>query len=201
MRWGVGVCGEVRARRGLPPPTPKTERVYTMKQREVVESRELMDVETGEIIYVGDGEKLVKERQVASEKPAIMKRMGFMKIFLDAAGKIARELSATEIKMIVGLMPYVSYEDCCIRWDGYGEVMDVEDIAEALGEDKKKVYRVIASLEKKGVMGHHVTGSILKGYKGKLRKVYTVNPFVCCRGTKINRAVYEYYHKSGWRTL
>lgn len=172
-----------------------------MKEREIVPSRELVDIETGERIVVGEGERLVKEKKVENETPVPMKKeRQFMKIFLDAAGKIARELSATEVKMVVGLMPYVSYEDCCIREDGYGEVMDIAGIAEALGEDKKKVYRVVASLEKKGVMGHHVTGSILKGYKGQLRKVYTVNPFIYCRGKQINRVVYEYYRKSGWRS-
>ena len=157
----------------------------------------LVDPETGEMYEAGEGERFVKEKRV--EDPYCTAREeGFMKVYLDAAKKMARELTGTEMAMVIGLMPYVSYTDCCIRVGGVGEVMDIDDIANALEMDKKKVYRLISSLEKKGVMGHHVTGSILKGYEGKVRKVYTVNPFIYCKGKRVNKAVYDFYEHSGW---
>lgn len=79
--------------------------------------------------------------------------------------------------------------------------MGVKDIAKELGMEEGKVYRLISSLERKGVMGHHVTGSILKGYEGKMKKVYTVNPFIYCRGVRVNREIYDFYRKTGWKSV
>ena len=156
---------------------------------------EWCNMETGEKI---DGDMY---RKKPSNKPASveLKGMIFMKLSIEGARKMLERLTPTEITMAIGLIPYVSYFDCCIRVGGKGEVMSAQDIAKELGMDDAKVYRLIKSLEEKGVMGHHATGSILSGYEGKIRKVYTVNPFIYCRGKKVNRSVYDFYLKSGWR--
>ena len=154
----------------------------------------LCDMDTGEVI-----EKQLYERSETKDGLATIKEKDFMKLSIYGTQRMVKVLTPTEISMVMGLVPYVSYTDCCIRRDGNGEIMNAQDIAKALDMDDAKVYRLIKSLEEKGVMGHHVTGSILPGYEGKVRKVYTVNPFIYFRGKKVNRAVYEFYLKSGWR--
>lgn len=155
--------------------------------------RKLCDVETGERV------ENVYERVNPEDQPAILnKQEEFMKAYDKSLRKMYKELTPTEIAMVTGLVPYVSFTDCCLRFKN-GELMDTNDIARELEIDKRKAYRLLASLEKKGVIGYHVTGSILKEYKGKLRKVYTVNPFIFSRGLQVNKAVYEYYQKSGWK--
>lgn len=169
-----------------------------MTEKTYYETKEAVDLETGEKISVGKNERLVKEKRT---KPKTIKMRGesFMKLSIEATGKMYKELTPTEITMVMGLVRFVSYTDCCLRLDGRGELMDANDIARELGIEKRKTYRLLSSLEKKGVIGYHVTGSILERYKGKLRKVYTVNPFIYSRGRKVNASVYEYYRKSGWR--
>lgn len=171
-----------------------------MTQKTYYDTKEAVDLETGERIAVEEGERLLKEKKT---KPQTINVRGnkFMKLNIEATAKMYRELTPTEITMVMGLVRFVSYTDCCLRIDGRGELMDANDISRELGLDKRKTYRLLASLEKKGVIGYHITGSILTRYKGKLRKVYTVNPFIYCRGRKVNASVYEYYRKSGWRQV
>lgn len=157
--------------------------------------RNLCDADTGEKIE----EPTYRRKEADEESPVKIKGGAFMKAYDASLRKMYKELTPTEIAMVLGLAPYVSYTDCCLRHKT-GELMDANDIATELGIEKRKAYRLLSSLEKKGVIGYHVTGSILKGYEGKLRKVYTVNPFIFCRGVQVNRSVYEYYRKSGWRT-
>lgn len=156
---------------------------------------EICDMETGEKIE----EPVFRKKKVEKKPPVEIKEDAFMKLSISGAQRMVEVLTPTEITMVIGLVPYVSYEDCCLRENGRGEVMSAQDIARALEMDDAKVYRLIKSLEEKGVMGHHITGSILDGYKGRVRKVYTVNPFIYCRGKRVNRAVYDFYLKSGWR--
>lgn len=157
---------------------------------------ELVDPETGERFLAGEGERYYKETK-SEESPAKIGR-DFMKLFISSAEKMYKELTPAEIVMVMRLAQFVSYTDCVLRKNGRGEVMGVTDVAEVLELDKSYVYRIFGSLEKKGVIGHHVTGSILKEYSGRARKVYTVNPFIYCKGEYVNRAVYDYYRKSGW---
>lgn len=157
--------------------------------------RNLCDADTGEKIE----ETTYRRKEVDNDAPVKIKGGAFMKAYDASLRKMYKELTPTETTMVLGLAPYVSYADCCLRHKS-GELMDANDIATELEIEKRKAYRLLSSLEKKGVIGYHVTGSILKGYEGKLRKVYTVNPFIFCRGVQVNRSVYEYYRKSGWRT-
>lgn len=154
--------------------------------------RNIVDADTGEKV-----DELYQK--VAEDTKKIEKGKGFMKLSISGAKRMLEILTPTEITMVIGLVPYVSYTDCCLRRNGSGEVMNAQDIAKALEMDDAKVYRLIKSLEEKGVMGHHATGSILKGYEGRVRKVYTVNPFIYCRGEKVNKTVYDFYEHSGWR--
>lgn len=153
----------------------------------------------GNIVDLDTGEKIEDAFRKTREDTVALKGVTFTKLSIVGARKMLEVLTPTEITMVIGLAPYVSYVDCCIRAGGRGEVMSAQDIAKALEMDDAKVYRLIKSLEEKGVMGHHATGSILNGYEGKVRKVYTVNPYIYCRGKKVNRAVYDFYENSGWR--
>lgn len=153
----------------------------------------------GDIVDLDTGERIKDAYRKKREDAVPLKGVVFTKLSISGAKRMVEVLTPTEIAMVIGLAPYVSYTDCCIRVGGRGEVMSAQDIAKALEMDDAKVYRLIKSLEEKGVMGHHVTGSILKGYEGKVKKVYTVNPYIYCRGEKVNKVVYDFYENSGWR--
>ena len=155
----------------------------------------LCDVDTGEKIE----EDLYRKRKVKENEPVALKGEAFMKLSIVATKRMLKELTPTEVTMVIGLVPYVSYTDCCLRENGQGELMSAQDIARAMEMDDAKVYRLLKSLKDKGVIGEHVTGSILPGYKGRVKKIYTVNPFIYYKGKRINRFVYNFYLHSGWR--
>lgn len=165
------------------------------------DNADLVDRETGETI---------NENHTAWTKDAYDKRDAkkfkegdsFMKVFSGAIHDLGRRLTPSELSFLVMILEYVSYNDCVIRMGGRsnGEVMGLPEMAAETGMDYTRVTRIVGQLERKGVMGHHVTGSILKGYEGKARKVFTVNPNIFCRGKYVNGVVAEFYRSSGWGT-
>lgn len=157
---------------------------------------DMVDRETGEVL---DGECYTKEEEKRDAKK-FKEGNSFMKLFNGALHDLGRRLTPSELSFLVMILEYVSYKDCVIRRGGRsdGEVMGMPEMAAATEMEYTRVTRIVGQLERKGVMGHHVTGSILKGYEGKARKVYTVNPNICCRGQYVNGVVKEFYRRSGW---
>lgn len=160
---------------------------------------DMVDRRTGEVVNEETHEGWEKVRD-EREPITFREGDGFVKVFNSVLHELGRRLSPSELSFLVLIMEYVSYTDCVIRWGGRanGEVMGLEDMAEATGIEYTRVSRIVRQMESKGVMGHHVTGSILRGYEGKARKVYTVNPNIVCKGRYVNGAVAEFYSKSGW---
>lgn len=159
---------------------------------------EVVDVKSGEVFKPKDG-KIIIEEYEKDRFIAFDKGRDFMKLYIDIISKLVERLTPTEITFMLTLAPLMSYEDCVLRRGGHGngEALNAKQIAEILGLEYHKARRLITSLEKKGVMGHHVTGS-LYGDNSK-KKVYTVNPYIFFRGAKLNRAVYDFYSKTGWK--
>lgn len=163
---------------------------------------EVVDLKSGEIFKPKDSNSKIIIEECSEDKTiAFEGGKDFMKLYIDIISKLVKELTPTEITFMFSLVPFISYEDCVIRRGGHGngEALNAKQISESLGMDYHKARRLITALEKKGVMGHHVTGS-LYGDNGK-KKVYTVNPYIFFKGNKINRAVYDYYSKSGWKDV
>lgn len=173
----------------------------TMNRYRKRENTDAIDRETGEILNP-DHTTYTKEKYDKREPKKFKEGDSFMKVFNGAIHDLGRRLTPSELSFLVMILEHVSYNDCVIRKDGRanGEIMGLPGMAEATGMDYTRVTRIVGQLESKGVMGHHVTGSILKGYEGKARKVYTVNPNIFCRGKYVNGAVSEFYRKSGWGT-
>lgn len=172
-----------------------------MRRLKKHENTDAVDRETGEILNP-DGTTYTMEPYDKRDPEKFKEGDGFMKVFNRAIHDLGRRLTPSELSFLVMILEYVSYNDCVIRSGGRtnGEVMGLPDMAEATGIDYTRVTRIVGQLERKGVMGHHVTGSILKGYEGKARKVFTVNPNIFCRGKYVNGVVAEFYRESGWGT-
>ncbi len=147
-----------------------------------------------------DGRIILEEYEYVDEDIVFKKESNFVKLYDDMVPKLLDKLSPTEIAFVLGLIPYVSYGDCVLRKTRHGnsDVVTTKELSELMKIEYPTVRRLIASLEKKGVMGHHETGTILKGYEGKKKRVYTVNPYIYFRGVLVNKTVYDYYNKSGW---
>ena len=190
--------------RGLLPQAPKNQNgVYTeekMNRWRRHDNVDLVDRETGETMNPETHMGYTKEGYDKRNPEEFKEGEEFMKVFNGAMHDLGRRLTPRELTFLVMILEYVSYNDCVIRMGGRknGEVMGLVEMAEATGMEYTRVTRIVVQLERKGVMGHHVTGSILKGYEGKARKVYTINPNIFCRGKYVNGVVAEFYSSSGW---
>lgn len=63
------------------------------------------------------------------------------------------------------------------------------------------IMTIMFVLKKKGIIGQHETGSINKELDTKMKKVYTVNPYIYFRGVDVNETAKEFYINSGWNEL
>lgn len=161
---------------------------------------DLVDRDTGDILN-GETHEAYTEAVRDKREPVEFREGGkFMKVFNNVLHELGRRLTPSELSFLILILEYVSYNDCVIREGGRanGEVMGLQEMAEATEMEYTRVTRIVGQLERKGVMGHHVTGSILRGYEGKARKVYTVNPYIVCKGKYVNGVVVEFYERSGW---
>lgn len=160
---------------------------------------EVVDIKSGEIFKPKDGKIIIEEYE--EDKLIAFKGGNFVKLFDCVVPKLLHDLTPTEIKFVFSLVPFISYEDCVIRENRLrnSEAINAKQLSRLLDVEYSKTRRMISSLERKGVIGHHETGNSEK--EGKKHKVYTVNPYIFFRGNKINRAICDYYAKSGWKDL
>lgn len=98
-------------------------------------------------------------------------------------------LEDVEIAFLVRISKYIDHRDNTIRMKD--EVMTVKEMAEVVGREYTRLSKMVKGLCEKRVMGKHSTEII--EYSGRRGTVYTVNPYVICRGRMINKRVKSYY--------
>lgn len=96
---------------------------------------------------------------------------------------IMSELDSGERAFLFSIAPYIGYEDCCIRYDN-GKELSTKQIQDLVGMGQSKVYAIIKSLQEKDIL-----------YKGKNSKntQYFVNPYLFCKGTRINKVLQKMF--------
>lgn len=142
----------------------------------------LVDKE-GELIETEGAKVVVRDSE--DDRKAVRGGL-FCKVWL---GGIER-LEKSEIVFLVRIMEYLWYEDNTIRLDG--EAMSVKEMAKATGIGYARLSESVRELIGKRVMGEHSVG-IMKGYRGRRKRVYSVNPFVMCKGVMISKEVVDFY--------
>ena len=169
----------------------------------------IIDAETGEIINeIRDGDKLRLKRKEQNEYDLFHisnfnYNKSFVKIYDEVIPLLEKHLTLAEFKFAICLIPHVSYEDCIIRKtnDRNSKIINIRELAELHGYNYDYTKRIIGSLKKKGVVGKHETGSILRNCGQKINIVYTVNPFIYFRGSDLLTPVHSFYINSGWQEL
>lgn len=104
-------------------------------------------------------------------------------------GSGIEKLEDTEIGFLVRIMKYVDHRDNTIRFRE--EVMTVKEMAEATGREYTRLSKMVKGLLERKVMGKHSTEIV--EYVGRRKAVYTVNPYIMCKGRMLNEKVKEYY--------
>lgn len=168
----------------------------------------IVTTDDGEIHEANENSRIILEEKVEYDNENNIiedfnKGEKFVKLFDCVIPELRKRLTPSEFVFAISLSNFVSYNDCVLRKSCHGNsvIIDAKDIADLLEMDYSVVRRLILSLKKKGVIGQHETGSINKELDTKMKKVYTVNPYIYFRGINVNETVKEFYVNSGWNEL
>ena len=169
----------------------------------------MVDPETGEIFdeVASNGTRTWMKYQVYEEvelTPEMMlhetipfnsKACEFLKLWRGLSMRLYKNLTPTELHVMIGMIDFVSYGDCVLRERGvaYGNVLTVKDLAEKLGRDKESLRKILLSLQKKQVITFHD-----KGVVGNPQRMISFNPYIYCRGHMVERWVVDFYSNSYW---
>ena len=127
-------------------------------------------------------ERLKEEKSIQRQKKIdigerqIWEYEKFLKLNLKELQMIIPNLDVYEKALLCSIIPYVGYEDCCIKSIN-GIELDIDKMIEISGISKRKLQDVIKSLVNKHIL--------YKKKNGKKCK-YFVNPWLVCKGNTIN---------------
>ena len=111
----------------------------------------------------------------------------FCKMWLNSG---IERLEDSEISFLVKISQYLDYRDNTIRRED--EVMTVKEMAEVTGREYTRLSKMVKVMCERKIMGKHSTKIV--EYLGRRTVVYSVNPYVICRGRMINKRVRTYYN-------
>lgn len=141
----------------------------------------VVSMETGEIIdEVREGDKILRDK--SSEYLDSTKEWD-MKVFYKGNSAelrlLMKDLSIYEKSFLFSVAPYVDFTDCHLSYRN-GVDIGSEDLVRITGMGRRQVYEIIGELIKKDIL-----------YKGKNSKnrQYFVNPWLFCKGNRINKVL------------
>jgi predicted transcriptional regulator len=157
-----------------------------MTDKNIRETR--INPETGEVLgHIYEGDRITRQESLSAyrlrqEKEKELIPWGvdpFYKGYIEELQLITPELSGNEKIMLFSIIPYISYEDCCIK-DVEGNDIGTEELVELTGLSRAAVYKTIETLIEKDVI-----------YKGKnsRNRQYFVNPWLFAKGRQINKVL------------
>jgi hypothetical protein len=111
----------------------------------------VLDDNTGVILgEIYEGDKIVTPKQQEYTNKYItnfQKKEAFVKVFTNPITTLFKELPTKEFAVAMAIMPFISYKDGILRYDG--KIADIKIISEQLGENYDVFRKIIASLIKK----------------------------------------------------
>ena len=116
-------------------------------------------------------------------------------------GKLFRMLlTPQEIALLTFLTDYISYNDTILRVGGNrkGNILTVEDLADEYGMKYDAFRKIMTSLRKKQIIDYHDKNTV-ETTKGIIdKRCITFNPFVKCRGKKVDDYIIDHYSSTLW---
>ena len=157
--------------------------------------------EYGEILNeIYEGDKIVRQEQNEYKNThyiGFKKKEAFVKVFVHPITALFKELPTKEYAVTMALMPFISYNDGILRYNG--KIVDGKTISDVLGENYETFKRIITSLIKKEILGRVERPS--DTYANKTRKCLVVNPFIFLRGQDIEKDIVEIFQGSKWANI
>jgi len=93
--------------------------------------------------------------------------------------KLMDELSTNEKAFLFAIAPCVNYDDCCLKYSN-GKDITSSDLVKITGLGRGTVFDTIRSLTEKDI--------VYRGKNSKNRQ-YFVNPWIFCKGNRINKVL------------
>lgn len=143
----------------------------------------------GEIESVNQTQKLIIEEK-GREEVVPVKGGKFTKVY-----DVDIELGWIETVFLVRIRKRVWYEDNTIREKG--EPMTIKEMAVVTGVGYARLSEGIKGMIKRGIMGVHDAG-IVEGYKGRRKRVYSINPMIMSRGSVVRKEIVDYYRECAY---
>ena len=116
-------------------------------------------------------------------------------------GKLFRMLlTPQEIALLTFLTDYISYNDTILRVGGNrkGNILTVENLADEYGMKYDAFRKLMTSLRKKQIIDYHDKNTV-ETTKGIIdKRCITFNPFVKCRGKKVDDYIIDHYSSTLW---
>ena len=144
-------------------------------------NRHVVEINDGDIIVrkasLEAYERIKKKKSQTQDWSKVMQ--SFCKGNIEELRKNMSNLDVYEKAFLFSIVPYVGYEDCCLKYDN-GRELKFESLLEITGISRAKLQSVINSLVEKDII-----------YKGKnSNKIqYFVNPWLFCKGNRINKVL------------
>ena len=171
------------------------------KNIEKIRVGSVVDEETGEIISeIYEGDKIVRQQQDEYKQThyiGFKKKEAFVKVFTNPITTLFKELPTKEYAVAMVLMPFISYNDGILRYEG--KMIDGKTISEILDENYDTFKRTISSLIKKGVLARITRDS--DTYANKKKKCLVVNPYIFLRGQDIEKDIVELFKDTKWANI
>lgn len=99
---------------------------------------------------------------------------------IEEISKLMKNLDIYEKAFLFSIAPYVGYEDCCLKHPSNGVELKFDKLVEISGISRSKLSAVIGGLIDKDIL-----------FKGKNSNTiqYFVNPWLFCKGNRINKVL------------
>jgi hypothetical protein len=144
-------------------------------------NRAIVDLDTGEVtseIYPGD--RLLRAGTL--EHLSSTQEWNIENFFKGHIGEITKwlkDLSVAEKAFLFSIVPYVNYEDCHLQYSN-GNDIGTEDLVKISSMPRRTAYETITSLIEKDIL-----------YRGKnsRSRQFFVNPWLFCKGNRINKVL------------
>lgn len=142
--------------------------------------RRLIDPETGETVCMYEGDRILRNSSL--EHLSSLERLEiehFLQGNVDELIYILPTLEINEKAILLSVVPYVGYHDCCLKFKN-GKCLNTENIITISSLSLRTGYSIVNNLVKKNIL-----------YKGKNSKdrQYFVNPWLFNRGVTTNKVL------------
>lgn len=136
----------------------------------------------GEILgEICEGDRILRKKiSDKIETTNVWKIEHFYKGHISEIRKVLGELNTNERAFLFSIATYVGYEDCCLKYDN-GNELNFDALVELSKMGRGTVSEVINGLIKKDIL--------YKGKNSSRDRQYFVNPWLFCKGNRINKVL------------